>query len=125
MSSLVGEQQEKLEKLQSDGWRGKWLEVLETCKQESALRTAKITMTGDFLVQEEKCLTQNNLVVTVDGDNEESSNMNVILGAENDRKNTPLHIAASMGKVAICKKLGRANPSLIARRNIAGETPLF
>ena len=38
---------------------------------------------------------------------------------------TPLHLAASMGNVEMCRKIGGTDPSLIARRNVAGETPLF
>ncbi|KAI9110482.1 hypothetical protein K1719_018348 [Acacia pycnantha] len=79
----------------------------------------------NLLVLEEKKLGQNNVVVTVDGDGEESWNVNIVLGAENDRKNTPLHLAASMGNVEMCRKIGDTDPSLIARRNVAGETPLF
>ncbi|XP_054813873.1 uncharacterized protein LOC129314458 [Prosopis cineraria] len=159
----------KKEKLRRDARRGKWSEVFETYEKERALRTTKITATGDtvlhmlvsngeekmvanlvdFLVREEKGLKAQNkdVMVPVDGDDEETQNkdevvpvdgddgetenkdvvvpVNVVLGAQNTRKNTPLHLAASMGKVEICKKIGRAVPSLIAKRNIAGETPLF
>ncbi|XP_028789093.1 serine/threonine-protein phosphatase 6 regulatory ankyrin repeat subunit A-like [Neltuma alba] len=56
---------------------------------------------------------------------EESWNVKAVLGAENDRKNTPLHLAAIRGDVKMCRKMGDGDPSLIARRNIDGETPLF
>lgn len=141
----------KEEKLRSDARRGKWSEVFETYKKERALRTTKITATGDtvlhmlvsngeekvvanlvdFLLREEKALNEEVAAVPVAVDDEETENkdvvvpVNVVLGAQNTRKNTPLHLAASMGKVEICKKIGRAVPSLIAERNIAGETPLF
>ncbi|XP_028753390.1 uncharacterized protein LOC114712984 [Neltuma alba] len=147
MSSSVGHLDEKLEKLRGDIRRGKWPEVFETYKQERALRTAEITAMGDtmlhmavceeeekvvakvvdFLVLEEQVRAQNDVVVTVNGDGEGSQNMNVILGAKNGRNNTPLHLAATMGNVKMCKKMGGVDvePSSIARRNVDGETPLF
>ncbi|XP_028753405.1 serine/threonine-protein phosphatase 6 regulatory ankyrin repeat subunit A-like [Neltuma alba] len=133
------------EKLHSDAMGGKWSEAFERCKQERALWTAQITGTGDtvlhmavssgeekvvanmveFLVEQEKSFPQNGVVVTMDEDDEETWNMNTVLGAENDRKNTPLHLAAIEGSVEMCRKIGGTDRSLIAHRNIAGETPLF
>ncbi|XP_028789096.1 uncharacterized protein LOC114745120 isoform X2 [Neltuma alba] len=124
---------------------GKWSEAFERCKQERALWTAKITGTGDtvlhmavssgeekvvanmveFLVEQEKSFPQNDVVVTMDEDDGETWNMNTVLSAENDRKNTPLHLAAIEGSVEMSRKIGGTDRSLIARRNIAGETPLF
>ncbi|KAI9111149.1 hypothetical protein K1719_017760 [Acacia pycnantha] len=143
----IGDTVSSLEKLRSDAMKGNWSDVCETYKQERALRMDKITPTGDtvlhmavsnwevdlvedmvdFLVQEEKSLTQDNVVVTVDGGggDESSWNKNIFLGVENDRKDTPLHLAGAMGSDWICKKIGGTDPSLIARRNINGETPLF
>ncbi|XP_028753381.1 uncharacterized protein LOC114712980 [Neltuma alba] len=125
MSSSVRSVEEKLEKLRRDIRRGKWPEVFETYKQERALRTAKITVMGDtvlhmavsdeeeqvvakmvdLLVLEEQVRAQNNVALTVDGDGEGSQNMNIILGAKNDRNNTPLHLAATVGNIKMCKKM--------------------
>ncbi|XP_028794549.1 ankyrin repeat domain-containing protein 27-like isoform X2 [Neltuma alba] len=145
MNSSVSAEEVKLEKLRSNAMRGKWPKVFEMYVQERALRTAKITGTGDtvlhmavsngqekvvanmvnLLVLEENKLGQNNVVVIVDEDDEESWKANNVLGSKNDRKNTPLHLAATMGNVEMCRKIGGTDPSLITRRNIAGETPLF
>ncbi|XP_028753387.1 uncharacterized protein LOC114712981 isoform X2 [Neltuma alba] len=118
------------EKLRSDAMGGKWSEVLETCKQERALWTHEITGTGDTVLHmavssgKEKVVA-NMVKFLVEQDDVETWNRNTILGAKNDRKTTPLHLAAIEGYVRMCRKIGEADPSLIARRNIAGETPLF
>ncbi|KAK4256099.1 hypothetical protein QN277_009012 [Acacia crassicarpa] len=150
MSSSVDTQEEKdkkVEELRRDAEKGEWSKVIQAYEQERALRMAKITPTGDtvlhvavsygeekvvegivnILDQEEKSHTQDNVVVIVDGDGggDSSWNKNIFLGVENDRKDTPLHLAGAMGIVRICKKIGGTDPSLIARRNIDGETPLF
>ncbi|XP_028789087.1 transient receptor potential cation channel subfamily A member 1-like [Neltuma alba] len=118
------------EKLHSDAMGGKWSEAFERCKQDRALWTAKITGMGDTVLHmavssgEEK-VAANMVKFLVEQDDEETWNMNTVLGAKNDRKNTPLHLAAIEGYIRMCRKIGEADPSLIARRNIAGETPLF
>ncbi|KAI9110464.1 hypothetical protein K1719_018330 [Acacia pycnantha] len=128
MSSSVGAK--ILEKLRSDAMRGRWSEVFETCKQNRFLYAEKITGTGDTVLHmavsngQEK-LVANALKFSVKGGDLESRIVNIVLRAENDRKNTPLHLAAVKGKVEMCKKIGRTDPSLIARHNISGETPLF
>ncbi|XP_028789090.1 uncharacterized protein LOC114745116 [Neltuma alba] len=119
-----------LEKLRSDAMRGKWSEAFETFKKERDLRIAEITIAGDTVLHmvvsngEEKVVADM-VDLLVQEDDEESVNKHAVLGAGNKRKNTPLHIAASMGKVEMCKKIGRENPFLLGSRNIAGETPLF
>lgn len=135
MNPLVGSQEEKLKELRSYIRRGEWQKVFETYVQERALRTAKITGTGDTVLHmavangEDKVVANMvNLLVLEEnklGDCEENLNIKIFLGAENDRKNTPLHLAAAMGNVEICRKIGGIDPSLISRRNIDGETPLF
>ncbi|XP_028753408.1 ankyrin repeat-containing protein ITN1-like [Neltuma alba] len=119
-----GNQQEQL---RSYARRGEWSKVFETYKQERTLRIAKITGTGDTLLhmavshgEEHVVAKMVDLLVQ-----EESWNVNIILGAENDRKNTPLHLAAKRGSVEMCKKIGGRDPLLIAKRNTVGETPIF
>ncbi|KAA8548411.1 hypothetical protein F0562_000095 [Nyssa sinensis] len=48
-----------------------------------------------------------------------------VMHKKNNKGNTPIHLAAAMGNVAICKCLAPKVPELIADRNNAGETPLF
>ncbi|KAI9082918.1 hypothetical protein K1719_035061 [Acacia pycnantha] len=55
---------------------------------------------------------------------ENDYHIKLVLGAEDDEGN-PLHLAASMGNVEMCKKISGVDPLLIAKRNNASETPLF
>ncbi|KAL2463348.1 uncharacterized protein Fot_53004 [Forsythia ovata] len=48
-----------------------------------------------------------------------------ILSMKNDKGNTPLHLAATVGWISICKCIAERNPELISTRNLKGETPLF
>ncbi|XP_054813926.1 uncharacterized protein LOC129314502 [Prosopis cineraria] len=133
MNSSLGVVHEgKLKKLRSDAGKGMWAEVLETYKQERELRTAEITATGDTVLHmavfngEEKVVANMvDLVCAEQRVDRERNERRHVLGARNDRKNTPLHLAATMGNVELCKKIAGADPSLISRLNIAGETPLF
>ncbi|GLT55156.1 hypothetical protein SLA2020_283020 [Shorea laevis] len=47
------------------------------------------------------------------------------LKIENEHGNTPLHLAVSMGTVAMCTWIAKVHPSLVGARNKAGETPFF
>ncbi|XP_054813148.1 uncharacterized protein LOC129313785 [Prosopis cineraria] len=132
------------EKLHSFAKNGKWSEVLKMYENYShgELRRAKLTATGDTIlhmaVSSGKVKEVEKMVDLVCGKRYDRANRSepllsvdenekqLVLGAENDRKNNPLHLAASKGNAyKMCKKIGEADPSLIARRNIAGETPLF
>ncbi|KAL2469496.1 Uncharacterized protein Adt_37632 [Abeliophyllum distichum] len=50
-----------------------------------------------------------------------------ILSMENDKGNTPLHLAATVGWLSICECIASTsrNRELISKRNLKGETPLF
>ncbi|KAL2515069.1 uncharacterized protein Fot_29040 [Forsythia ovata] len=48
-----------------------------------------------------------------------------ILSMKNDKGNTPLHLAATVGWLSICECIAKRNPELISTRNLKGETPLF
>ena len=47
------------------------------------------------------------------------------LTAVNDIFNTPLHLAALMGDVEMCEKIGGANLALLSIINIEEQTPVF
>ncbi|XP_054813261.1 uncharacterized protein LOC129313889 [Prosopis cineraria] len=120
-SSDVELQENKRDKLFSAVMKGKWLEVIEMYKQERDVRTVEIT-TRDNVIHMAALSGDAKVVANiVDFECEERD---IVLRAGNDRKNTPLHFAASMGNVEICRKIGGAD-SLVTMRNIAGETPLF
>ena len=48
-----------------------------------------------------------------------------VLKLENKKKNTPLHVAESMGTLKMCICIAKADPSLGIARNEDGENPLL
>ncbi|TYJ96032.1 serine/threonine-protein phosphatase 6 regulatory ankyrin repeat subunit B-like [Cucumis melo var. makuwa] len=48
-----------------------------------------------------------------------------ILKIKNERGNTPLHVAATMGCARMCRIIGSMDEKLVDERNKDGETPLF
>ncbi|KAL0541202.1 hypothetical protein IC582_021241 [Cucumis melo] len=48
-----------------------------------------------------------------------------ILRIKNERGNTPLHVAATMGCARMCRIIGSMDEKLVDERNKDGETPLF
>ncbi|XP_054814166.1 uncharacterized protein LOC129314687 [Prosopis cineraria] len=142
MSSSDGVQKkEKVEKLRRDAREGKWYDVLETYKKERELRTEKITEKGDtalhvalakdvhwaaskmvsFILEEEEKTVLKDKVE----DGAIISYAREVFGAKNKKGNTVLHLAARVGNLKVCKKIGKREPSLLSDRNFAGETPLF
>ncbi|XP_028753406.1 uncharacterized protein LOC114712996 [Neltuma alba] len=124
---------------------GKWAKVLKMYEEERDLRTAKITATGDTILHmavhskkehvveslvdivcggekmNEQDKKQSASVSSVDENGDEKS----VLRVQNEKGDTPLHLAASIGNAEICKKISGVDPSLIAIPNGNGETPLF
>ncbi|XP_054810939.1 uncharacterized protein LOC129312380 isoform X2 [Prosopis cineraria] len=136
---LSGEEQ----KLLGFARNRKWSEVRKMYKKKE-LRRVQLIETGDTVlhmaVSSEEVKEVEKMVDMVCGRrtndrakrspplltvDENGDDKKLVLGAENHRKDTPLHLAASMGNAKMCKKIGEAEPSLIASRNMAGETPLF
>ncbi|XP_028755538.1 uncharacterized protein LOC114714913 [Neltuma alba] len=89
----------------------------------------------NLIVNEEKTQkAQDNEKVMESGDNEKSPNVSDVLGAKNNKGNTPLHLAASYEcrayydsrkSIDMSTKIGEAYPSSVVEPNNAGETPLF
>ncbi|XP_020202013.2 uncharacterized protein LOC109787847 [Cajanus cajan] len=103
--------------------QGKWEKVVEMYKNKKQAHTAKITRTGDTALhvaitdgQDEVVQQLVTLICSVDKE---------ALGIKNERKNTALHFAASMGSVKMCECIASADASLLSVRNVDGETPLF
>ncbi|KAK2991140.1 hypothetical protein RJ640_029433 [Escallonia rubra] len=103
--------------------KGDWKAVVETYDAHPEVHKAKITKSGDTALH----------IAVLDG--QESTVQELVelicqkdvskeaLGIANERRNTPLHLAASLGNVSMCKCI--AHESLIGNRNVEGETPLF
>ena len=126
---------------------GDWFEVLELYKKKE-LRMLKLSPTGDTalhmaassgavyiaerMLEYLDCEKRNNNNESDDhslrGANENGDDeLKRALREKNDNGNTALHSAASAskGSYQMCKKIGKADPSLITRSNNFGETPLF
>ncbi|CAN6561253.1 unnamed protein product [Malus baccata var. baccata] len=100
--------------------QSKWEEVVRTYKFNKKARGAKITKSGDTALH----------IAVSDGQEEHVEELVKLITAEerkiqNERGNTPLHIAAWMGNVTMCSCLANGHPSLVTTFNVDNETPLF
>ncbi|CAN6693997.1 unnamed protein product [Malus baccata var. baccata] len=100
--------------------QSKWEEVVRTYKFNKKARGAKITKSGDTALH----------VAVSDGQEEHVEELVKLITAEerkiqNERGNTPLHIAAWMGNVTMCSCLANGHPSFVTTFNVDNETPLF
>ncbi|KAB2605369.1 hypothetical protein D8674_005086 [Pyrus ussuriensis x Pyrus communis] len=98
-----------------------WKEVVRTYRLDPRAHTAKITESGDTALH----------VAVSDGQEEHIEELvklvstNELLQVRNERGNTPLHIAASMGNVRMSECIARHHPMLVGALNEENETPLF
>ncbi|GFZ04758.1 hypothetical protein Acr_17g0003300 [Actinidia rufa] len=86
--------------------KGLWPEVMDIYKQHPELHDAKITRTQDTALH-----------VAVSSGKEDK--------VKNERENTPLHLAAALGNVRMCKIIADVDNGLIGVRNKENETPFF
>lgn len=106
--------------------KGKWPKVVDKCKEDPMSLVAVITYVKDTILHlavsdgQEDTVGQLIDIIKLNLPNPEA-----LLGAKNQIGNTPLHFAAMMGNVAMCKCIANADSSLIGERNDEGETPLF
>ncbi|KAM7501384.1 hypothetical protein LguiB_000288 [Lonicera macranthoides] len=105
-----------------------WDKILDICGKNPKAHTVQITRTGDTLLHlavadgKEEVVRQLVKLITKPGNEAIKSKA---LGILNERKNTPLHLAASLGNVKMCNCIAGAEPDLIGYRNVDGETPFF
>ncbi|XP_027115197.2 uncharacterized protein [Coffea arabica] len=104
-----------------------WEGVIEMYKNHPETHTAKITGSGDTALhiaisdgQERAVERLIQLMVA----RSEIKAMEA-LKAENERGNTPLHLAASLGNVRMCHFIASRDTKLMGRRNHDSETPFF
>ncbi|KAF5462647.1 hypothetical protein F2P56_018635, partial [Juglans regia] len=110
--------------------KGDWKGVIDIYKKHPEAHAAKLTINED---------TALHIVVSSDREEIVKQLMNLISTHhaegqaipefKNKRGNTPLHVAASMGSVTLCKSLvnatGQLGLSFMEARNCKKETPLF
>ncbi|KAG6701186.1 hypothetical protein I3842_08G152900 [Carya illinoinensis] len=104
---------------------GKWDEVVNICMENPMALVSSITRLQDTALHLAVSDGQEQTVRKLTQIISEQPNPEMVLGVANKRGNTPLHFAALMGNVAMCKCIAVVDCSLIALRNHEGETPLF
>lgn len=101
--------------------QGDWPEVIKIYETNSQAYKAKITVSEDTALHIailDGRTDEVKILVDLIGDNLDGKMMNVV-------GNTPLHLAASMGNVEMCKCIAKKNEGLLDARNKNKETPLF
>ena len=105
--------------------QGKWDEAMKLYKQHLWLRSEKITKDGDTALhiavrdRQEWVVGEMVKLVTTPEQNEG------VLKSQNDKKNTPLHLAALIGNVSMCECFTKEHNDLVGICNEDGENPLF
>ncbi|XP_021821891.1 uncharacterized protein LOC110763414 isoform X1 [Prunus avium] len=100
--------------------KSEWKKVVRTYRLNEKAHKAKITRTGDTALHIAVSDRQENHVEELVG---LISNKN--LDMQNERGNTPLHLAASMGNVRMCECIANRHLLLVDAFNDDNETPLF
>ena len=99
-----------------------WKKVVDIYENHPSIQTAKLTASEEtalhIAVSEGKEDIVKRLV-------EVTENPQATLSIKNDEWNTPLHLAALIGNVGICKCIVEKNEELLDGHNYKGETPLF
>ena len=112
-------------KLFRSAMQGNWGEVVNIYKANEEAHMAKITKSGDtalhVAVSDDQGAIVEQLVLII----QSTGKAKEILEIQNERGNTSLHLAASMGSVRMCKCIADKLPDLIGSRNHDNETPLF
>ena len=103
--------------------QGKWEKVVDICKEDPWAHDEKTTTSGDTALHIAVSDGREDVVVKLV---QLMAHRNVyLINIKNDRGNTPLHLAASVGNVRMCKCIAAEYPELVGVRNNENETPLF
>ncbi|GFZ04753.1 hypothetical protein Acr_17g0003250 [Actinidia rufa] len=107
--------------------KGLWPEVVDIYKRYPELHDAKISRTQDTALHmavssgKEDVVQKLVDIISKTGDVAKKKTLNV----QNERGNTPLHLAAALGNVEMCKLIAKVDAGLIGVRNNEKETPFF
>ena len=108
---------------------GKWEKVLNKFDKFPSLQNARLSASGEtalhIAVRESTEVIVHRLVELIDKQSERRWQTPSALWIPNHRGNTPLHLAALIGNVGMCRCIAGRHEELLDLRNKAGETPLF
>lgn len=104
--------------------KGEWKEVVENYGKDERIHKAKITRSGGTALHIAVSDGQEEVVEDLVSIIQEKQQLEV-LKIGDERGSTPLHIAAGLGNVSMCKCIATADPKLIGKRNHENETPFF
>ncbi|XP_062019923.1 uncharacterized protein LOC133736452 [Rosa rugosa] len=125
-NTMTGMDSESIKKyLFQTAMKSQWEEVVRAYRQNKQAHKARITKSGDTALhiavldgQEERVEELVNLV-------SEKELALEALEIQNERGNTPLHLAAAQGNVRMCECIAKGRASLVGIFNKDKETPLF
>ena len=100
----------------------KWEKVVNVYENLPSIQTAKLTASKETALHIAVSEGEEDIVKRLV---EVIENPQATLSIKNDEGNTPLHLAALIGNVGICKCIVEKNEELLDCRNYKGETPLF
>ncbi|KAB1216035.1 Ankyrin-2 [Morella rubra] len=124
MATAVEEMEAIKKSLIENALKGRWDEIVKIYKSKPAAYETKITKAGDtalhFAVSDGQVKIVEELIAQM-----KTSPDLPDLRIANEQGNTPLHVAAAMGNVAMCKVIAHLHPPLVGYQNVEGETPFF
>ncbi|KAK4421818.1 hypothetical protein Salat_2132400 [Sesamum alatum] len=110
----------------------RWDEVVHVYREHSWAQSAKVTNSEETALhvavssyQLSESISPYESFITEMINCIPKQNVFDILSIQNDKGNTPLHLAAAVGWVAICECIAAKDHRLISIRNLNNETPLF
>ena len=110
----------------TEGIAGSWENVVKIYEEHPQAHTMKIgklkNTTLHIAVESRLEETVNQLVQITKSTWEKPED---VLSIENERGNTPLHLAASLGNIEMCKCITGKYKQLLGKRNNESETPVF
>ncbi|GAY40624.1 hypothetical protein CUMW_053390 [Citrus unshiu] len=104
--------------------KGEWKEVVKNYEKDERIHKVRITRSGGTALHIAVSDGQEEVVEELVGIIQQKQQLEV-LKIGDERGSTPLHIAAGLGNVSMCKCIATADPKLIGERNHENETPFF
>ena len=129
MTSPIAQTIPETEKINKDlfkmAMRGQWENVVKRYSENYTVHKAKLTSSGDTALHIAVSDGKEEVVRKLVGSISAQTDKKEALQIKNEQGSTPLHIAASMGNVAMCECIAKVDPELVGARNDDRETPFF